>query len=379
MKIESVQNVIDTNIKILQGNTFPVILYGAGSGGRSGYEYLISQGVKNIFCFCDDYCISKEKVKGLQIKTIEEVDQELEAYIVVITCRDVVGVKKKLQAKKLVNLKNILFLNVLVTNDVFDYKIYRAEKYHEYVLRNKTKFEDIYNSLGDELSRLAYQNIINYRINEDNELLNESVTSSKHYFEKDIINLSNNEVFLDIGSYIGDTVKLFLQEVKYEYKKIICVEPDTKNYTQLTAYLEDNHVKNSSVYNKGIWSKEGKLIFYSSASEGSSLVFENNAYKVEDTHYVEVISVDEITKREGPVSFIKIDVEGAEMECLKGAIETIRRDKPILAIAAYHKRQDMIEIPEFIKSIDENYEIYFRHYRNDACDTLFYAIYKGEK
>jgi hypothetical protein len=69
-----------------------------------------------------------------------------------------------------------------------------------------------------------------------------------------------------------------------------------------------------------------------------------------------------------------MDVEGSEMEALSGAIETIKKHKPKLAVAVYHRREDIIEIPKFIQSIREDYKFYLRIHREVADDVILYAI-----
>ena len=71
---------------------------------------------------------------------------------------------------------------------------------------------------------------------------------------------------------------------------------------------------------------------------------------------------------------IKMDIEGAETEALKGAKMIIKRDKPVLAISIYHKPEDIIELPELISDIHEGYKFYLRHYSLSWYDTVLYAI-----
>ena len=73
------------------------------------------------------------------------------------------------------------------------------------------------------------------------------------------------------------------------------------------------------------------------------------------------------------VTFIKMDIEGAEYEALLGAKETIQKNKPKLAISIYHKPEDIISIPKLIKSMVPNYRLYIRHYSNADNETVLYA------
>ena len=67
-------------------------------------------------------------------------------------------------------------------------------------------------------------------------------------------------------------------------------------------------------------------------------------------------------------------IEGAELEALKGAKETIQRDKPKLAVCIYHRPEDMVEIPLYIKQLVPDYKLYIRHHSNTAGETVLYAV-----
>lgn len=92
-----------------------------------------------------------------------------------------------------------------------------------------------------------------------------------------------------------------------------------------------------------------------------------------------VTSIDDYVEngRLDPVDVIKMDIEGAEMAALRGAEKTIRRFKPKLTISAYHKPQDLWEIPRMIKSLAPDYELYFGHHTPIQWESVFYASVPG--
>ena len=91
-------------------------------------------------------------------------------------------------------------------------------------------------------------------------------------------------------------------------------------------------------------------------------------------NHIDVVTIDETIDENDRVTFIKMDVEGAELESLKGAKHIICRDKPKLAICIYHKPEDMTEIPLYIKSLVPEYKIYVRHHCNSDGETVLYAV-----
>ena len=74
------------------------------------------------------------------------------------------------------------------------------------------------------------------------------------------------------------------------------------------------------------------------------------------------------------VTFIKMDIEGAELEALKGSREILKRYRPRLAISLYHKKEDLEEIPVYIKELVSEYKLYIRHYSNAGVETVLYAV-----
>jgi hypothetical protein len=76
----------------------------------------------------------------------------------------------------------------------------------------------------------------------------------------------------------------------------------------------------------------------------------------------------------GGVTFIKMDIEGSELNALKGAEQTIRKYKPKLAICVYHRAKDLITIPQYIKTLVPEYKLYFRAHKYGTYDFVLYAV-----
>lgn len=110
------------------------------------------------------------------------------------------------------------------------------------------------------------------------------------------------------------------------------------------------------------------MLTFDSSSDGASHISD------EGDSSIEVMSIDEAINGKEKVTLIKMDVEGAELESLKGAKNTILKDKPKLAICIYHKAQDMIDLPVYIKSLVPEYKLYIRHHSNGEGETVLYAM-----
>ena len=118
---------------------------------------------------------------------------------------------------------------------------------------------------------------------------------------------------------------------------------------------------------KGLWDKCGRLFFEGGNATGSRIV------PYETPEYVDVVSIDEFIE-ENKCNFIKMDIEGAELPALKGAINVIKRERPILAICIYHSLNDYWQIPRYLMGELENYKFYVRHHALICNETVLYCI-----
>lgn len=187
----------------------------------------------------------------------------------------------------------------------------------------------------------------------------------EQYFDKDIIKLEDGEVFIDAGCYCFETSQSLIEKCKVE--KVYAFEPDEVNLNEINKVISKNNYKNVEVYNKGLWDKSDVLRFNASGNIQSCISSDG---QIE----IDVIALDEVIN--GKVTFIKMDIEGSELNALKGAQNIIRENKPKLAICVYHKLHDIIDIPEYILSLVPEYKFYLRHYSYSPAETVLYAILK---
>jgi FkbM family methyltransferase len=191
------------------------------------------------------------------------------------------------------------------------------------------------------------------------------------YFNSDFFPLNNNEVFVNVGALVGDCAIEFLNTCKakgLQYKEIINFEPDPGNFIRLLANLKN--IDNVRCLPYGLWSYKSRLRF---SNPNQSSAGTPGSLKNDGDLEVEVVSLDKLLP-DTEISFIKMDVEGAEMEALRGAADTIRRNTPKLAISVYHKRDDIFEIPLFIHQLHPGYKLYLRHHSSTFGETVLYAV-----
>lgn len=191
--------------------------------------------------------------------------------------------------------------------------------------------------------------------------------AEKQYFDLTEMPHVDEEVFADIGALNGDTSKLFIKWCKGEFRHIYCFEPDERNIDKCKVNLatELNNGK-VTLIPKGAWNKTGKMSFVQQAN-GTSMIGDDGEVSIN------TITMDEALTGKN-VTFIKMDIEGAEYPALQAAEEVIKNDKPKLAISVYHCSEDILRIPELILRYNPNYRLYLRHYSPFENETILYAI-----
>lgn len=199
--------------------------------------------------------------------------------------------------------------------------------------------------------------------NKINQILAGIICSYTQYFDN-IIKLNADEIFIDAGVLNGQTSLDFAKKCNNKYKKIYLFEADKSFENNIKDNILELH--NTELHMKGLWNKE-ETISFMELDGGSGNISDQG------TTSIDVDTLDNMLKGQ-EATFIKMDIEGAELNALIGSKETIKKYKPKLAICVYHKNEDILSIPLYIKELVPEYKFYMRHYSNGNTETVLYAI-----
>lgn len=331
-----------------------VALYGAGKYGKIALHNIKKYLPQlDIICFLDDNKIRNDSdVEGLKVITLHEAMKQEEDFSIIITNYYISMVLAKIESEKF-DLNRVFFWSQFLIEDI-DYS---------YLVNNKNNLYQVYDCLDDYLSKIIFESMISARINKNIDLLGRTC-EKEQYFPEDIFILGDEEVFVDGGAYDGDTIEAFLEHTEQKYKYIYAFEPDKTNYERL---LKRGYKQNVKIHNAGLFCETKEMRFDSNRG-GSSKIGEEGI----DT--VQVIKFDDLELPENKITFIKMDIEGSELNALKGMQETIKKNKPKLAICIYHKFEDLWELPLFIKSLVPEYKLYIRNYTSYLDEIVLYAV-----
>ena len=249
-----------------------------------------------------------------------------------------------------------LLLNNRFVHEILYFKIRNRDtnrKEREYEFRkfceaNAEKLREVEALLEDNKSKIIFAKILEYRRSGDIKLIKPYVTKPQ-YWGDGILKFSGHDIFVDGGAYIGDTILQFLKHANYNYDKIYAWEPDESNMKMCKHALRK--FSNIQYVPCGMWNSAGILTFKNKAGSASMIT------DTEDTgNLVCVDSVDRVCTG-GGFMIVKMDIEGAEVEALKGAEKIIRTYKPQLAICIYHKPEHLYEVVFLLKKFVPEYRL----------------------
>ncbi|MCI1715483.1 FkbM family methyltransferase [Clostridium sp.] len=347
--------------KVLNSNG-NVILFGAGGYGRLMFSIFKKLNMK-IKYFCDND-INKHGKNIDEIKVISpnELSQFKRDTPIIITSD-----YNNYFCEIYEQLKKMKFDNLYYFSPHFIMEHYNELLYNS-IANNIENIENLFKILEDGKSKNVLKSVLNYRLTFDiNDLIN-CVSKNEMYFDKDIMDFKGENYFIDGGAYDGKTILKFIEAAKGNFKFVYSFEPDKNNF----ALLKSNKrlVEYSSkikLENKGLYKQTGKVCFSNSANQGSCI---NEGCP---NNLINTISIDDYAVN-NKITFIKMDIEGSEIDAINGGIKTLKFVKPTLSICLYHKMNDLWEIPLLIKSIQPDYKIYLRQYEYTLYDTVCYAI-----
>lgn len=190
------------------------------------------------------------------------------------------------------------------------------------------------------------------------------------------IRVKKGDYVIDAGGCWGDTAIYFAHEAG-ESGKVFTFEfiPSNLRIMKKNINMNDHLRDRISIVKNPIWQSSEKRMFYVDNGPGSSV---NEEKQCETAVEIPTLSLDDyfLEKKIPRIDFVKMDIEGAELDALKGAEELIKKYRPILAISIYHKPEDYYQIIEYINSLSLGYRFYLDHFTIHLEETILFAVVK---
>jgi len=352
--------------QLIQHEAF--IIFGAGNTGKKVHRILNSIGKRTSYFLVSTTPQQEFTATGIPIYSLEAHSSSEEVntpVIIAIFNREkessIPAITSQLRAKGYSLIINYFEFHAIFAEEIGD--VFWLTK-PSFFQQNKTYFADCLKLFKEEKSTMLYGEILHFLDTFNPEVLSKPDMENQ-YFPDDLHIWDGTNAFVDIGAYDGQNIIDASNKVGI-LSQVVAFEPDLKNFERISR-ISDWHTitKQAILFPCGVWSETRTLHFTSDNGESSAVLNEG-------TGVVTVVALDDILKGIIP-GFIKMDIEGAELEALYGAKNIITRYKPSLALSIYHNPSHLFEIALLINSWNLGYKFTLRFHGHNLFDTVLYC------
>ncbi len=338
---------------VLRQSSKPIVLYGMGNGADKILDVLAVRGIAVSGVFAsDDFCRGQQ-FRGFTVQRYDVLKQQFADMIVLVAFgthrRDVMQNIKRIAAEQELYVPDV----PLMGTELFD---------DGYFARHESDFEWVRQRLADAQSRRVLDNVLQYKRSGNPQLLWECETTIAEAYA--LLDLREGGIAVDAGAYNGDTVAEYLHFAGRP-QRMFAIEPDAKNYKKLRANMKEKAFV--QCVHAAVCDRDGTIGFDTAAGRQS-------AVQEQSERQITSVSMDGLLQG-AAVDYMKFDVEGMELAALRGAAQTIRLYRPRMMVSAYHRNEDLFELPRFVLSLREDYKLYLRHFPAlPAWDVNYYFV-----
>jgi FkbM family methyltransferase len=347
----------------------PIVLFGAGGLGRRILHGLRSTGVEPC-AFADN----NPDLRGQRVDKIEVLAPAEAAKRFGSTALFVIAVWRPAQSGGVRDINHQLralgcefvvpFSHVLWSlPDLLPHYLWDVPAKME---PQQQAIEEALSLFKDQASRVEFDAQVGLRQTSNFDAM-PKIETHPQYFPP-FLTLNENECFVDCGAYDGDSIDSFLAWSGGRFRKIIAFEADPSCFEKLRdfAAVRTESSDRLACHQMAVGATAGTVRFDATGTAGAS-VSKNGGIEVQ------CVALDQVLQTERP-TFIKMDIEGAELDALGGARETIRRFNPVLAICVYHLQNHLWRVPLLMRELLPDGRFFLRSYCLDGLDTVCYAI-----
>jgi FkbM family methyltransferase len=239
------------------------------------------------------------------------------------------------------------------------------------LLEDRAEVQRGFDVWEDEASRAEYVAQVRFRVNADFDGLSHPVKHPQ-YFADDLFVWSGDEWIVDGGAYDGDTVRTLSTMYGDRFGHVLALEPDPGNFARLqatVAALPRSARAKVDCRQLALGSQPRTLYLDATGTAASTTSVDASA----GTIAVRAETLDSLVEGASP-TFIKLDIEGFEVDALEGARTTIERRAPVLAVCVYHKQDHLWRIPLLLREWRDDYAFFLRPHNEEGWDLVCYAV-----
>jgi FkbM family methyltransferase len=337
-------------------------IVGFAPEGRRLAEICRARGIR-IAAIADDDPAKKGMQAGdVTVKPVATLNELSRSVPVIIASHRVLGATRRLRNMGFTVVVPFAALQVLAP-DVFPPHMFYRDLLED-LIANRSRYTELNQKLGDERSRQVLHAVLGFRQTLDPTLLSPVLKEDDLYAPEGLFSFGEDETYIDAGTFDGDSIRAFIGRVHGRFSHVYGFEPDPVTFEKLKAnFTGEPRVR---PVHAGVYSRKGTLRFRDDASRGA--IFADDG-EIE----MPVTTIDDVLQGQR-ATYIKMNIEGAEIDALKGAQQTITNWQPRLAISAYHRPSDLWQIPEVVQELSAAYDLYLRQHDGGIIETVLYAV-----
>lgn len=351
----------------------PFVLFGAGNLGRKVLERLDRHGKRPLAFIDNNSELWGTQVAGVPVLSPSELAHQHDVSRIGVITTIWFGEASDRMSDRIAPLRALGYSKIALFAHLAwkfpeDFLPHYCLDRPSRVLRAAKEIRTAFELLGDDESRKLFVDHIEWRLHMDYDVLPFS-SKLEIYFNEYFVNVSPEEVLYDIGAYNGDSTESFLKTRRgREFNKIHCFEPAPENYIALQACIENlaDHRDKIFSHQLALGCDEGHISVETSNGPASRVGI--------GSLNVPITTIDRFSINYGSPTFIKIDIEGFEPQCLLGAEQTIRETVPVIAVSVYHLQSHIWEIITQIHSYFSEYKFSLCPHVADGWDLVLYCV-----
>lgn len=191
-----------------------------------------------------------------------------------------------------------------------------------------------------------------------------------------LVSINKGDVLIDAGVSEWLYFTILFSDAVGKNGKVIGFEPDLTVIDKIQKELKKDNIENVTVYPVGLWNEQEVKKMYLKNNLGSSVSDSKDSDK---SINVKLVKLDDFAKQNkiNKIDFIKMDIEGAELEALQGSKNILCSQKPNMAISINHNPEDLFRIVLYLNSLNIGYKYWLGWHAPDFNNVVLYATAKN--
>lgn len=327
-----------------------ILIYGRGNAAEQIVRKLRSLGKEPSAFFASDGFVRDKKFLGYPVTGFEEALQRCGKDSIVLLAFGTHREDVLQNVLRIASQTEFYAPDLPVTGEGLFDKAYYAS--------HRQQLQAAFETLADEQSRRVFRSILSYKLSGIIDFLLDCDTPADSNLA--LLAPASDKTYVDLGAYTGDTILAYQKamqgaedDCEWQNAPILAVEPEPRNFRKLQETVSSLGLSRCVCVQAAISDSTGEAWIAKGGGRGS---------QSDKRVPVRAETLDRLLQGR-PAHIVKMDVEGAESAAIRGAAETIKKYRPALRVAAYHRTDDLWSLPLQVLDLCADYQVFLRRGR----------------